>query len=169
MRNSFVIFRLVIITAIFAICGCSESITPIDLSCPLSNSGFGPYHFGASVKTNPSFDLHSPPNALYAKVENDSLELRLEASRRKDATMAWLMMSMSDKHLLKEADIEYDRISKDESTKEEVTERRNRANWLAPLSYAMPLYVVFYYGHMTFAIVVLFAISMAILFPTLPE
>ena len=58
---------------------------------------------------------HSPPNALYAKVENDSLELRLEASRRKDATMAWLMMSMSDKHLLKEADIEYDRISKDES------------------------------------------------------
>jgi hypothetical protein len=212
--------------------------------------------FGASVKTNPSFDLHSPPNALYAKVENDSLEMRLEASRRKDAMMAWLMMSMSDKHLLKEADIEYDCISKDESIKEEVTERRNRANWLAPLSYAMPLYAVFclpvfllllivyvitmkvrrakslkilhwadpfalllapyawgcfehvgqtkslsnvvefaiigwgwclcmairyamsimgrrtcerYYGYVTFAIVVLFAILMAILFPTLPE
>ncbi len=49
MRNSFAIFRLVIITAIFAICGCSESITPIDLSCPLSNSGFGSYHFGATA------------------------------------------------------------------------------------------------------------------------
>ena len=340
MRNSFAIFRMVIIAAIFAVLGCSESITPIDLSCPLSNSGFGPYHFGmtateavgrpfspslvpgpngeefmakgikdirfgfdslhlgftmksqrlcdlglcrnfdyavadaeiytmltnvhlwigktfgASVKTNPSFDLHSPPNALYAKVENDSLELRLEASRRKDAMNAWLMMSMSDKQLLKEAGIEYDRASKDETIKEEVTKRKDRAKWLAPLSYATSLYVVFclpifllmlivyvitmkvrgvkslkilhwadpfallvapyawgcfehvgqtkslsnimefviigwvwcfcmairytmsimgrksyerYYGYLTFAIVVLFAISMAILFPTLPE
>ena len=340
MWNSFVIFRLVIITAIFAILGCTESFTSIDLSSPLSSSGFGGYHFGAtateamgkpfspslvpgpngeelmmkgirdprfgfdslhlgftmqsqrlcnlglcrnfdravadaeiyamltnvhlwiaktfgaSVITNPSFDLHSPPNALYAKVENDSLELRLEASQRKDAAMAWLMMSMSDKHLLKEADIEYDRISNDESIKAEVAKRRNRADWLAPLSYAIPLYAVFcvpifllllivyvitmkvrrakslkilhwadpfalllapyawvcfehagqtkslsnimefviigwvwcfcmairygmsimgrrsyerYYGYVTFAIVVLFAISMAILFPTLPE
>ena len=337
MRNSFAIFRIVFIATIFVIFGCSE---PIDLSCPLSNSGFGPYHFGAtateaigkqfspslvpgpngeecmmkgirdprfgfdslhlgftmqsqrlcslglcrnfdyavadaeiyamltnvhlwiaktfgaSVKTNPSFDLHSPPNALYAKVESDSLELRLEASRRTDAMMAWLMMSMSDKHLLNEAGIEYDSISKDESIKEEVAKRRDRANWLVPLFYAMPLYVVFclpvflllltvyvitmkvrrtkslkilhwtdpfallvapyawgyfehvgqtkslsnimefviigwvwcfcmairyamsimgrrsyerYYGYITFAIVVLFAISMAILFPTLPE
>ena len=212
--------------------------------------------FGTSVKTNPSFDLHSPPNALYAKVENDSLELRLEASRRKDAMIVWLMMSMRDKQLLKEAGIEYDCVSKDETITQEVTKRKNTANWLAPLSYAMPLYLVFclpiflillivyviimkvrrakslkilhwadpfallvapyawgyfehvgqtkglsnimefviigwvwcscmamryamsimgrrsydrYYGYITFAIVVLFAIAMAILFPTLPE
>ena len=98
--------------------------------------------FGDSVKVNPSFDLHSPSHALHAKVETGSLELRLEASRRHDVTMAWLMMSMIDKRLVEEASVEYDRISKDEAVKAEVAKRKNRAAWLAPLSFATPLYVV---------------------------
>ena len=98
--------------------------------------------FGDSVKINPSFDLHSPSHALHAKVETDSFELRLEASRRHDVTMAWLKMSMIDKRLVEEASTEYDLISKNETVKSEVMKRKNLYAWLAPLSFATPLYVV---------------------------
>ena len=98
--------------------------------------------FGDSVKTNPSFDLHTPSHALCAKIETDSLELRLEASRRPNVAMAWLMMSMVDKQLAKDASIEYDRISNNETAKVEVAKRKDQIGWLLPLLYAIPLYAV---------------------------
>ena len=99
--------------------------------------------FGESVKVNPSFDLHSPPHSLYATVGMKALDLKLEASRRHDAPIAWIMVSMNNKRLVEEASAEYDRISNNEAVRAEVAKRKHRAAWLAPLAYALPLYAVF--------------------------
>ena len=97
--------------------------------------------FGGAVKLNPAFDLHSPPNALYASVENNSFKLRLEASHRKGP--CWVMISLHDKHLEDEAVVEYNRISTDETVRADVERRKQVGAWLAPLSYALLLYLIF--------------------------
>jgi len=96
--------------------------------------------FGDAVKLNPAFDLHSPPNALYASVENGHFKLRIEASRRQGP--CWVMMSLHDKHLEDEASMEYGRISNDEGIRADVERRKQAGAWLAPLSYALMLYLV---------------------------
>ena len=49
MGNKLVIFHIVIIVVLFVSCGCNESPIHIDLSCPLSNTGFGTYRFGVTA------------------------------------------------------------------------------------------------------------------------
>lgn len=98
--------------------------------------------FGATVKQNAEFDLRSPPHALYASLETDALELKLEASRRPDVSMAWLSLRMLDKRLANEASAEYARLSCDEAVRAEVEGHRRRLLWFAPLLYAMLLYAV---------------------------
>jgi len=97
--------------------------------------------FGDAVKLNPAFDLHSPPNALYASVENNSFKLRLEASHREGP--CWVMISFHDKHLEDEAAVEYNRISTDEAVRADVERRKQVGAWLTPLSYALLLYLIF--------------------------
>ena len=96
--------------------------------------------FGDAVKLNPAFDLHSPPNALYASVENSLFKLRVEASRRQGH--CWVMISLHDMHLEDEASVEYGRISSDEAVRADVERRKQVGVWLAPLSYALLLYLV---------------------------
>lgn len=98
--------------------------------------------FGVTVKVNAKFGLHSPSRALYASMETDTVELKLEASRRHDVPMAWLCLSMHDKRLVVEASEEYSRLSNDESVKAEVERRKRRFLYLLPLLYAIPLYAV---------------------------
>jgi len=97
--------------------------------------------FGDAVKLNPAFDLHSPPSALYASVENGLFKLRLEASRGQGP--CWVMISLHDKRLEDEASIEYGRISSDEAVRADVERRKQVGVWLAPLSYALLSYLVF--------------------------
>ena len=225
MGNKLVIFHIVIIVVLFVSCGCNESPIHIDLSCPLSNTGFGTYRFGVTatevigksvvssfvpgpngeeslmkgiedhrfgfdslhlgftmrsqrlcnlglcrnfdyaasdsdmmemvsnvylwvkssfgdaVELNPAFDLHSPPNALYASVENNAFKLRLEASHRKGP--CWVMISLHDKHLEDEAAVEYNHISTDGAVRADVERRKQVGAWLTPLSYALLLYLIF--------------------------
>ena len=98
--------------------------------------------FGVAVKPNAGFNLRSPPHALYASLETDALELKLEASRRPDVSMAWLSLRMLDRRLAKEASAEYARLSCDEVVRAEVEGRRRRLLWFAPLIYATLLYAV---------------------------
>lgn len=98
--------------------------------------------FGIAVKPNAGFDLRSPPHALFASMETDALDLKLEASRRPDASIAWLTLTMLDKRLAEEASAEYARLSRDETVRAEVDGRKSRLLWLAPLLYATPLYAV---------------------------
>ena len=225
MGNRLVTFYSVIIVSMFVCGGCNESPADIDLSCPLSSTGFGAYRFGATaseaigksfapsfvpgpsgeeslmkgvedrcfgfdslhlgftmqsqrlcnlglcrnfayaasdsemmgmvsnvylwakssfgdaVELNPAFDLHSPPNALYASVEDNSFKLRLEASHRKGP--CWVMISLHDKHLEDEAVVEYNRISSDEAVRADVERRKQVGAWLTPLSYALLPYLIF--------------------------
>ena len=97
--------------------------------------------FGDAVKLNPAFDLHSPPNALYASVENNPFKLTVEASHRQGP--CWVMISLHDKYLEDEASVEYNRISNDNAVKADVERRKQVGAWLAPLSYALPLYLIF--------------------------
>lgn len=98
--------------------------------------------FDEAVVANGEFNLHSPPHALYASMETDTTELRLEVSRRHDVAMGWLMLTMLDKRLIDEASVEYRRLSSDETVKAEVESRKMRFRWLLPLLYAVPLYLV---------------------------
>ena len=97
--------------------------------------------FGDAVKLNPAFDLHSPPNALYASVENDPFKLIVEASHRQGP--CWVMISLHNKHLEDEASVEYNRISNDDAVRADVERRKHVGAWLAPLAYALPLYLIF--------------------------
>ena len=97
--------------------------------------------FGDAVKLNPAFDLHSPPNALYASVEDNSFKLRVEASHRQGP--CWVMISLHDKHLEEEASAEYNRMSSNETIRADVERRRQAGAWLAPLSYALLMYLIF--------------------------
>lgn len=97
--------------------------------------------FGDAVKLNPTFDLHSPPNALYASVENKALSLRVEASHRQGP--CWVMISLHDKHLESEASAEFDRISRNEEVKADLERRKQIGAWLAPLLWALMCYLIF--------------------------
>lgn len=97
--------------------------------------------FGEAVKLNPMFNLHSPPNALYASVENDSFKLRVEASRRQGP--CWVMISLHNKRLEDEASTEYNRLSRDESFMADVERRKRVGVRFAPLFYALFFYLVF--------------------------
>ena len=97
--------------------------------------------FGDAVKLNPAFDLHSPPNALYASIENNPFKLIVEASHRQGH--CWVMISLHNKHLEDEASVEYNRISSDDVVRADVEHRKQVGAWLAPLSYALPLYLIF--------------------------
>ena len=97
--------------------------------------------FGDAAKLNPAFDLHSPPNALYASVENGLFKLRVEASHRQGP--CWVMISLHDKHLEDEASVEYGRISSDAAVRSDVERRKQVGAWLAPLSYALLFYLIF--------------------------
>lgn len=96
--------------------------------------------FGDAVKLNPSFDLHSPPNALYASVEDQALSLRVEASHRQGP--CWVMISLHDKRLEGEASAEFDRISRNEAIKADLERRKQIGAWLAPLSWALLFYLI---------------------------
>ena len=97
--------------------------------------------FGDDVKLNPSFDLHSPPNALFSSVEKGSFRLQLKASHRTGP--CWVMLSLSNSYLEEEASVEYDRLSKNETIRAEVERRKKAGAWLTPLYYALPLYLIF--------------------------
>ena len=97
--------------------------------------------FGDAVKLNSTFDLHSPPNALYALVENNSFKLIVEASHRQGP--CWVMISLHNKHLEDEASVEYNRISNGDAVRADVERRKHVGAWLAPLAYALPLYLIF--------------------------
>ena len=62
--------------------------------------------FSNGVVRNPSFDLHNPPCALYASVENASLRLTIRASRRPDAICNWSELHVENEELLEVADRE---------------------------------------------------------------
>lgn len=96
--------------------------------------------FGDAVMMNPSFDLHSPPNALYASVEKGPFNLRLEASHRQG--LCWVMLSLQDKHLESEASEEYDLVMRDDKIMSDIKRRRQVKAWLAPLSHALLFYFV---------------------------
>lgn len=97
--------------------------------------------FGDAVKLNPVFDLHSPPNALYASVENNMFKLRVEASHRQGP--CWVMISLHNKRLEDEASMEYSRISDEDVVRSDVERCKQVGACLAPLSYALPLYLIF--------------------------
>lgn len=67
--------------------------------------------FQGSIERNKTFDLRTPSQSLYANVDTEMLELKIEASKRNDVPMAWVMISMKDKQLIHEASIEFDRVS----------------------------------------------------------
>lgn len=96
--------------------------------------------FGDAVKLNPTFNLHSPPDALYSSVETDSLSLQVRASHRQGP--CWVMISLNNKLIEGEASEEYDRLSNNEAVRAEVERRKKAGAWLAPLSYALPLYLI---------------------------
>ena len=97
--------------------------------------------FGDAVKLNPTFDLHSPPNALYASVENDLFKLRVEASHRQGP--CWVMISLHDKNLEDEASVEYNRILHNDAVRADVERRKQISAWFAPLSWALLFYLIF--------------------------
>ena len=98
--------------------------------------------FQDSMERNKSFDLRTPSQSLYAKVDTEMLELVIEASKRNDVPMAWLMMSMKDKQLIREASIEFDRVSNNPAIKADVKRRKDAASLFAPLAFAIPMYTI---------------------------
>lgn len=96
--------------------------------------------FGDSVKLNSAFDLHSPPNALYASVENTLFKLLVKASHRQGP--CWVMISLHDKQLENEALTEYGRISSEGAVRADVERRKQAGAWLVPLSFALLPYLV---------------------------
>ena len=53
------------------------------------------------------------------------------------------MISLHDKHLEEEASAEYHHISNDKAIRADVERRKQIGAWLAPLLYAIPLYLIF--------------------------
>lgn len=98
-------------------------------------------NFGDAVKLNSKFNLHSPPSALYASVENNSFKLQVEASHRQGP--CWVMISLHDKYLENIASAEYDRIICDDAVKSSVKRRKQVGVWFLPLMYALPFYLIF--------------------------
>jgi hypothetical protein len=98
--------------------------------------------FQGSIERNKTFDLRTPSQSLYANVDTEMLELKIEASKRNDVPMAWVMISMKDKQLIHEASIEFDRVSNSPTIKADVKKRKDVASLFAPLIFAIPLYII---------------------------
>lgn len=96
--------------------------------------------FTNEVVKSADFDLHNPPKALYASVENSDISLVIRASRRSDAICNWIEFDVADKRLVEIADNECSALLKE--GKDLFRERERNSIRSRLISFGMLAYLV---------------------------